>query len=104
MSAPETAIDGDVIAGEMRWEWQALIAREPRLEHLRLEAAAVDFGDDPNFCANRVWGLQFKPVLQRLVGWLREEPDPVLGSSAAYGIAYRAIYEELPCCRNCGCL
>jgi len=84
--------------------WADLINAEPRLVDLQREAKAVN-GDAPHFCANAVWygpgGLRERVIA--LVGEDRR-PDPLLGTSAAYDVAYHRVYTALPNCRNCGCL
>jgi hypothetical protein len=82
-----------------------LVAQEPQIQRLLDEAAAVR--DDPEkecFCANILFSTLFKPRLLRLVGWNRVERDPVLSTSLAYDLAFDAIYDRLPSCRNCLCL
>lgn len=84
--------------------WKQLVAAEPRLALLLEEAKAVD-GSGKHFCANRVWherdGLKWR--MSDLVGWDRKG-DPLLGTSEAYDVAYRKIYDALPDCRDCWCL
>jgi hypothetical protein len=81
--------------------WEQLARTEPRLSKLRAEAMQVD-GSGEEFCANRVWYHQFKQRLMPLVGWERAA-HPLLGTERAYDVAYEAIYQALPVCRNCGC-
>lgn len=89
--------------GPVTWGW--LARRLPALARLRAEARAIrDDGTAPTFCANDIWYDDFKPRLSSLVGWGAESDDPLLQSSTAYDIAYDLIYDELPPCRNCGCL
>jgi hypothetical protein len=88
--------------------WNDLVAAEPRLAVLLADARAVrDDRRRPSFCANAVWfGWHgdggFKSQLRYLVGW-GCRPDPILGTQAAYDLAYRTIYNALPDCRNCLC-
>ena len=83
--------------------WEALVAAEPELAVLLAEVRAVrDTGHRATFCANAVWYGAFKPRLGRLVGWEWGD-DAVLGSAAAYDLAYALLYGALPDCRNCGC-
>lgn len=94
--------------------WQNLIALEPRLLALYLEARDVRPPDDPTapFCANTVWfgwGARdggFKRRLSALVGWKApRRRDDRLYTNAAYEVAYRTIYAALPACRRgCACL
>ena len=39
--------------------WARLARLEPQLAALLVEARAVDPGDNPHFCANRVWYREF---------------------------------------------
>lgn len=87
-----------------RLTWSTLISLLPELERMRLRAAAVAPGDDPEFCANDVWFERFKPDVVRLVGWETRSSNPILQTSEAYSLAYQTIYNELPSCgRQCGC-
>lgn len=87
-----------------------LVKAEPRLADLaRAAARVVDDRRAASFCANAHWygyrGLPgLKPALEQLVGWgaQRRDEHPVLGTSAAYDVAYETIYCLLPDCRNCG--
>lgn len=81
--------------------WRDLAREEPRLTQLRKQARQVA-GDNPHFCANGVWYREIKPQLIRLVGWGRKGHS-LLGTMAAYDLAYQTIYDELPDCRDCGC-
>lgn len=81
--------------------WNEMVAVEPRLAGMLMEAKAVD-GTDEHFCANRVWSDRFKPELVCLVGWTAK--DPRLSSSSCYDLAYQKIYNVLPYCKTCLCL
>lgn len=105
-----------------------LIEWEPHLRGLLRLAEMIGDGGGSHFCANAVWYTLFKPRLFQLVGWERidrrgkvysgaallgegepelwddwPEHEAELQSSAAYSVAYQAIYEPLPSCRNCSC-
>lgn len=82
--------------------WSELVRMEPTLDTLERHAKDV-CGDNPHFCANDVWFREFKPLLLRLVGWNAQSPLEIMHSSAAYEIAYRHIYDQLPPCRECWC-
>ena len=87
--------------------WAQLARLELQLAALLVEARAVDSGDNPRFCANRVWYRDFKPRLLHLVGWgVKGRPGahPVLTTSEAYGLATQTIYDALPGCRGCWCI
>lgn len=82
--------------------WQEIIKIEPQLKKLFEESCSIkDDGIKNIFCANKIWYENFKPKLEKLVGWdavkqsLRNEDD--------YDIVYRKIYDVLPPCRNCSC-
>jgi len=86
-------------------ETQKLFTSEPRLASLLAEAKGIrDCGTTRSFCANfmfyKLRGL--KDRLQSLVGY--DAANPRLRTSRAYDLAYTAIYEVLPPCRNCACL
>ncbi len=87
-----------------RLTWARLARLEPQLAALLVEARAVDPGDNPHFCANRVWYRDFKPRLLHLVGWCRDDGAPLLQTQAAYALAYETIYDVLPGCRGCWCI
>jgi hypothetical protein len=82
--------------------WQEIIEREPRLNELLKKAEEIkDDGSGEYFCANEIWYRDFKPQLNKLVGYFTE--NTVLNTSECYDIAYQKIYNVLPGCRNCGC-
>ena len=89
--------------------WDQLVEREPRLQQLREAIAAVrDDPAEPYCCANEYWffshrGPGFVEQLAALVGWHRRPFDPLLGTSDAYDLAYRTLYDLLPDCRGCVC-
>ncbi|MFT4040725.1 MAG: hypothetical protein QM692_21270 [Thermomicrobiales bacterium] len=90
--------------------WDDLIACELRLAALLVEMQAVtDDPAKPTFCANDHWygygnrGQGFRRRMVSLVGNSRK-PEPVLGTEAAYEVAYDTLYAVLPDCRNCQCL
>lgn len=99
------AIDRPMMSQKTRpITWRQLVALEPRLTWLLAAARGTrDTGETPSFCANAVWLEDFKPMLNRLVGWGAWRRDPVLRSSAAYDLAYGHIYAALPDCRECLC-
>ncbi len=84
--------------------WAALVAAEPRLADLETQARLARQVPGPK-CANRVWyGRPGTPSMKmdfsRLIGWgrPRSAPGPEwLRSSEAYELAYRHLYNELPC-------
>jgi hypothetical protein len=81
---------------------------EPGLRALLVEARSCP--RTPHFCATarmlgygdwQGWGL--KADLQWLIGWKRQGGGPeVLFSSAAYQVAFRALYAALPHCAHEG--
>lgn len=59
-------------------------------------------------CANQRWygyaefeGIGLKNKLVKLVGWSAR--NILLKNNYCYDLAYHAIYDALPYCRNCGC-
>jgi hypothetical protein len=83
----------------------ALAQREPRLRDLQraVQAERRRARQDHHYCANRTWFGRFEDRLNRLVGWERRGPeDPILGTSAAYDVAFAELYELLPNCRHEG--
>jgi len=90
--------------------WDDLATAEPRLAVLFADARAVrDDTTRRSFCANAIWygyaadgAVGLKERLCRLVGWNRRG-HPVLGTGDAYDVAYEAVYQVLPNCRNCLC-
>jgi len=88
--------------------WGELVRREPGLAAL-LEEVLAEPGDGASYCANIAWfgrpgGLGFKARMAQLVGWSARSADPLLRSSEAYAVAYRALYDPLPPCKACPCL
>lgn len=98
--------------------WVELVAREPLLLTLAAEINGIrrtwrrvkSTNPWASFCANGKWGGYGRPRevslnwrLGQLVGWNREDDDPVLSSSEAYEVAVQALYDMLPDCYNCGC-
>jgi hypothetical protein len=82
--------------------FRKLAKEEPLLWKLAVMAKSI--GESPrsygeHYCANRDWYRDLKPALCRLVGWDRAG-DPVLGTPAAYDLAYKTIYHLLPDCRH----
>lgn len=85
--------------------WEQLVEAEPQLAELEASVCAVKATDD-TFCAHAVWygygredgGLRGRLIA--LVGWNRNHP--VLGSMAAYDLAYERLYDALPDCRHEG--
>jgi hypothetical protein len=87
---------------DLQVRWKYLTDLEPRLNELLDEIRNVD-GSDDSFCANSVWYEAFKPRLCGLVGWQASKAG-FLRSSHVYDVAYERLYQELPDCKNCGCL
>jgi hypothetical protein len=54
------------------------------------------------FCANDWWYDCFKPWLVKQVGFGADQPE--LRTTEVYDVAYDALYEQLPDCRNCRCI
>jgi hypothetical protein len=81
--------------------WEQLIAIEPRLLDMYLEAQAVE-DNGKRFCANQVWLNWFKPRLLWLVGWQCSKAE--ISTSEAWDLACRKIYNALPDCRDCYCM
>lgn len=91
----------------MKPTWRKLVALEPGLQALLDEIKAID-GSHPNFCANACFfgfreGGSFKRRMTELVGWLARLDEPALKTSAAYDVAYEALYGALPDCKDCAC-
>jgi hypothetical protein len=93
-----SAVDPDV------FPFRELCRREPRLAKLERDIQAVKDTRGPSFCANDWWYLPggFKSRLARLVGWGAEQPE--LRTTEAYDVAYDALYQLLPDCRECRCI
>lgn len=85
--------------------WHHLVKLCPTLLDLERDLQAED-GDptDTWYCANEVWSRKYKPRLSRLVGWDATTRAAILRSSEAYDVATDWLMEQLPACRNCGCL
>jgi hypothetical protein len=88
--------------------FQQLVALEPRLLDLLVEALGHHENRERSFCANAVWcghlghrpGL--KARLRHLAGWAAEQGG-VLRTREAYDVAAGVIYRALPDCRRCPC-
>jgi hypothetical protein len=72
----------------------AELANTARLEHER--SAGKD-----RYCSNEIWIWYLKPHLCALVGWGSRHPKPLMHTESAYTVAYHAIRDMLPDCRNC---
>ncbi len=88
--------------------WAELVELEPKLADL-LKLAENYPKDSPSFCANAAWygyggTPSLKDALCKLIGWDRQSKDPtgVLGSEAAYDVAYDVLWESLPDCQHPG--
>ena len=107
-----------MIAVETKVTWDTLTELEPRLVALMERAKAV-MADGPHFCANNAWygyknprdlNVSIKRAFMDVIGWDRihnsgnKETERILRGQRAYDIGYKAIYEKLPDCRDCGCM
>lgn len=81
---------------------EQIVAIEPKVRYLIDEAKAVD-GSGERFCANELWygPGHLKEAVCRLVGW--DAKDSRLTSCEAYDVAYQAVYDALPPCKDCLC-
>lgn len=77
----------------------------PRLKRFHKMILMIrDDGSEPYFCANEVWAL-LRDTLDEIVGFHASEyADPRLRTSAAFDVARRRCYSDLPDCRSCGCV
>ena len=85
--------------------WEALVALEPRLLPLLVEAQRAKTAGAT--CANAIFygsrGSGLKGRLSRLVGYLAPvNADPRLCTENAYDVAYHHIYDALPACTHEG--
>ena len=82
--------------------WEMLAALEPDLLHLLDAARSADSntGGD-HFCGQQFWLQELKPDVLNLVGYGRRDHHPILGTSAAYDLAYRTLLKAVPECRDC---
>jgi hypothetical protein len=87
--------------------FEELVKLEPRLMVLMAEIRKVSSAGQPNFCANAIWygykdpANSFKRRMSDLVG-IHAHQTGILESSAAYDVAYAALYSALPSCRHPG--
>lgn len=84
--------------------WEVLLRREPQLERLQSELAAVRDDGGSSFCANKLWYVRYEPQLKRLVGNGAEVDDPLLRTREAYELSRHVLYRLLPDCRDCICV
>ncbi len=84
--------------------WEVLLRREPGLERLQAELAAVRDDGGSSFCANKLWYVRYEPQLKRLVGSGAEAEDPLLRTPEAYELSRHVLYRLLPDCRDCICV
>jgi hypothetical protein len=93
------------MSSQMR-RFQQLCQQEPRLLQLYRRVQAIrDNHSNPSFCANAHWygrGMGPRAELEDLVGFHAENPE--LRTSRDYDVAYDALYDALPGCRNCSCM
>ncbi len=80
--------------------WEEMIKIEPALEKLYEMAQKEHLTAGEDYCANRIWYTEMKPVLQKLVGHFAE--DSRLRSSDTYDTAYKKILRALPDCTHEG--
>ena len=88
-----------IIAPKLTWE--KLMQLEPRLRDLWQEAQHADFCGG-RFCSQDAWRA-IKLRLVEIVGHCRSDFHPILGTSAAYELAYDRLLEAVPSCRGCAC-
>lgn len=75
--------------------WDELVALEPRLNALLLDARASRPRRKRGFNYELAWA-EFKLPIANLVGWHRTgDCDPILKSGAAYDVAYWTLYHAL---------
>jgi len=81
--------------------WAMLAALEPKFAELFTAAPLADAGRrDEYFCGQHYWHNKLKPQMLPLVGPSRPDFHPVLGTSAAYDLAYDTLQGALPPCRQ----
>lgn len=85
-----------------RLTWAMLLALEPRLRGLLREAQQADSGCGNRFCGMEAWRA-LKPRLVEIVGYCRSDFHPILGTCAAYELAYDRLLNAIPPCRGCSC-
>ena len=88
--------------------WNDLVRECPYLSALEEGArcTADTKGKRAGWCANEYWYGRLKPLMMLLVGWtaMQELTDhhPVLGTRAAYEVAYDHLESIVPPCRHEG--
>lgn len=90
-----------IIAPKLSWEM--LAGLEPKLANLLHDARNAESYASNCFCRETVWYAELKPMLVEIVGHGRSDYHPILGTCAAYELAYDTILKALPDCRNCSC-
>jgi hypothetical protein len=89
--------------------WDELVAVQPGLNDLLIEAQTFDTGDDCSFCKLHAFGTgdkghqSFKARLYRLVGFGARggSDDTILRTCWAYDLATKVILNALPPCGDC---
>ena len=87
--------------------WEELVAHEPELNDLLIEARSIKPG--PDFCKHDTLAIGykqhrgFKKSLHKLVGFGSRHPYTFLATSQAWDVAIETILESMPPCTNCGC-
>jgi hypothetical protein len=86
-----------------RLSWPMLAALEPALADLLHAARNADsHRSTDSFCSIWFWhGGDLKQQMLQLVGHERPDFHPILGTSAAYDLAYDTLFAAIPPCRNC---
>lgn len=86
-----------------RLNFAELCDRDPHLAEMAREIASLP-RHYPSYCANAAWfGLPgYKRRITDIVGYLAEQPDAALRTSAAYETAYHTLYHALPNCQHDG--
>jgi hypothetical protein len=85
-----------------RLSWAKLAALEPRLDRLFHQVRRADAdGRRDHFCSQYYWHHTIKPKMAELIGYSRPDFHLILGTEAAYDLAYDTLNAALPPCRNC---
>lgn len=94
-----------------RITWEELVAHEPGLNDLLIEARSVRPQDNGYFCQDDHWhggswlsgSLQLKKRLHRLVGFGATQHDGFMNTCEAWDVAMETLLEAMPPCSKCGC-
>jgi len=90
--------------------WEELVAHEPSLNDLLIEARSIKDDYGSYFCKREAYVIgwmkhsNFSSRIHRLVGFGSCHSNSFLQTAEAWNVVLDTILEALPPCRNCMCV